>query len=77
MVQRVPDENLPIEGSILANLVRASKSDKVILSFVDGRALTGGLLVNPIQRTGLLYNLAEEIRIDWRLEEIAGVEIVA
>ena len=77
MVQRVPNENLPKEGSILANLVTASKCDKVILSFVDGRALTGGLLVNPIQRTGLLYNLAEEIRIDWRLEEIAGVEIVA
>jgi hypothetical protein len=77
MVQRIPYENLPKEGSILANLVAASKHDKVILSFLDGRSLAGGLLVNPIQRTGLLYNLDEEIRVDWRLDEIASVEIVA
>jgi|GEM_PF-7044152 hypothetical protein len=76
MVQRVPEANLPKEGTILANLVAASKHHKVILFFHDGRALTGGLLVNPIQRTGLLYSLEEESRVDWVLDEISGVEVL-
>ncbi|MBC8371519.1 MAG: hypothetical protein H8E25_16065 [Planctomycetes bacterium] len=76
MVQRVPEANLPEEGSILNNLVIASKHDTVLLIFANGKQLKGGLLVNPIQRTGLLYNLAEEIRVDWCLDEIAGVEIL-
>jgi hypothetical protein len=76
MVQRLPDANLPEKGSILNNLVIASKHDKVLLVFTNGEELRGGLLVNPIQRTGLLYNLEEEIRVDWRLEEIADVQIL-
>lgn len=76
MVQRVPAANLPKEGSILANLVAASKHPKVTLFFLDGRELTGGLLVNPIQRTGLLYSLEEEIRVDWVLDEVSRVEVL-
>ena len=76
MVQRIPEANLPREGTILANLIAASKHHKVILFFLDGRALTGGLLVNPIQRTGLLYSLEEESRVDWVLDEISGVEVL-
>ena len=74
MVKPVPEENLPNPEQMLKNLMSAAKNDVVILSFLDGRQLRGGLLVNPIQRTGLLYDLESETRIDWRVEEIADVE---
>ncbi|MDP6962758.1 MAG: hypothetical protein QGF46_01170 [Planctomycetota bacterium] len=77
MVQKVPDHNLPEEGSILPKLIAASKHDRVLLSFIDGRAIAGGLLVNPIQETGLLYDLDEEIRVDWMIDEIASVEVIS
>jgi|MDSW01.1.fsa_nt_gb hypothetical protein len=76
MVKPVAEENLPDPEQMLKNLQSAGKNDAVILSFLDGRQLRGGLLVNPIQRTGLLFDLDTETRTEWRLEEIADVKPV-
>lgn len=62
--------------SVLEQLIAGCSAERVSVHFVDGRALEGALLYNPIKRSGKLINIDKEFSIDFETIEVRTIKVL-
>lgn len=61
--------------SIIAELRKAVREEKVNVEFRDGKIVEGAVLFNESKGCGKVINVDKEISVDFRLDQIVAVRL--
>ena len=64
-----------MRDSLLLNLKKAARSDKVSLFFKDGSMVEGAILFNEIKKSGKIINIEDEVSLDFEITDISKVKL--
>ena len=76
LLSQVPENGLVDREEIYDQLMNARKAPWVELAWVSGERQQGAIIFNEFKGTGRLINIDDEVSIDFRAEEIRGVQIL-
>lgn len=64
-----------MRDTLLQNLKKAARSDKVSLFFKNGKMVEGAILFNEIKKSGKIINIVEEISLDFEMSDVLKVKV--
>jgi len=60
---------------LLQSLKKASRADRVSLTFKNGKVVEGAVLFNEIKKSGKIINIDEEISVDFEMADVSQVKL--
>lgn len=64
-----------MRDTLLQNLKKAARADKVSLVFKDGSMVEGAILFNEIKKCGKIINIEDEISLDFEIKDVTKVKL--
>jgi len=64
-----------MRDTLLQNLKKAARADKVSLVFKDGSMVEGAILFNEIKKCGKIINIEDEISLDFEINDVTKVKL--
>jgi len=64
-----------MRDTLIQNLKKAARADKVSLFFKSGKMVEGAILFNEIKKSGKIINIVDEISLDFEMADISKVKL--
>jgi len=62
-----------VNFEMISNLRAATRSEKASIEFRDGKRVEGAILFNESKGVGKVINVADEVSVDFRVEQLVAV----